>query len=96
MKKTTKILTALTLFAAVCGGGYYYTQLYPEHKDINRLETLIHQIDFYGDKLAKAELDIFPIDRLKQLAEKNCPIAQYILGRYYRKEKNKEEAKKMV
>ncbi|MFK5041790.1 hypothetical protein ACI3P4_13010, partial [Glaesserella parasuis] len=70
MKKTTKILTALTLFAAVCGGGYYYTQLYPEHKDINRLETLIHQIDFYGDKLAKAELDIFPIDRLKQLAEK--------------------------
>ncbi|MDG6341597.1 hypothetical protein QAA07_05200 [Glaesserella parasuis] len=94
MKKTTKILTALTLLAAVCGGGYYYTQLYPEHKDINRLETLIHQIDFYGDKLAKAELDIFPIDRLKQLAEKNYPIAQYQLGRYYRKEKNKEEAKK--
>lgn len=94
MKKTTKILTALTLFAAVCGGGYYYTQFYPDHKDISRLETLIHQMDFYDDKLAKAELDIFPIDRLKQLAEKNYPIAQYQLGKYYQREKNKEEAKK--
>ncbi len=94
MKKTSKILTALTLLAAVCGGGFYYTQLYPDHKDISRLETLIHQRQFYDDKLAKAELDIFPTDRLKQLAEKNYPIAQYELGRYYRKEKNEEEAKK--
>ena len=94
MKKTTKILTALTLLAAVCGGGYYYTQFYPDHKDISRLETLIHQMDFYDDKLANAELKIFPIDRLKQLAEKNYPIAQYQLGNYYDKEKNKEEAKK--
>lgn len=94
MKKTTKILTALTLLAAVCCGGYYYTQFYPDHKDISRLETLIHQIDFYGDKLAKAELDIFPIDRLKQLAEKNYPIAQYELGNSYWKEKNIDEAKK--
>ena len=94
MKKTTKILTALTLLTAVCGGGYYYTQFYPDHKDISRLETLIHQIDFYGDKLAKAELDIFPIDRLKQLAEKNYPIAQYELGNYYLKEKNGDDARK--
>lgn len=94
MKKTTKILTALTLFAAVCGGGYYYTQFYPDHKDISRLETLIHQMDFYDDKLAMAELEIFPVDRLKQLAEKNYPIAQYQLGKYYQREKNKEEAKK--
>ncbi|MDO9858027.1 hypothetical protein Q7453_06540 [Glaesserella parasuis] len=94
MKKTTKILTALTLFAAVCGGGYYYTQLYPDHKDISRLETLIHQMDFYDDKFAGMELEIFPVDRLKQLAEKNYPIAQYQLGKYYQREKNKEEAKK--
>lgn len=94
MKKTSKILTALTLLAAVCGGGYYYTQFYPDHKDISRLETLIHQMDFYDDKLANAELKIFPIDRLKQLAEKNYPIAQYQLGKYYQWEKNKEEAKK--
>lgn len=93
MKKTTKILTALTLFAAVCGGGYYYTQFYPDHKDISRLETLIHQRQFYDDKLAKVELDIFPIDRLKQLAEKNYPIAQYELGNYL-KEKNEDEARK--
>ena len=94
MKKTTKILTALTLFAAICGGGYYYTQLYPDHKDISRLETLIHQMDFYDDKFAGMELEIFPVDRLKQLAEKNYPIAQYQLGKYYQWEKNKEEAKK--
>lgn len=96
MKKTTKILTALTLFAAVCGGGYYYTQFYPDHKDISRLETLIHQMDFYDDKLAMAELEIFPVDRLKQLAEKNYPIAQYELGNSYLKEKNIDidEAKK--
>lgn len=94
MKKTTKILTALTLLAAVCGGGYYYTQLYPDHKDISRLETLIHQMDFYDDKFAGAELEIFPVDRLKQLAEKNYPIAQYQLGKYYQRGKNEEEAKK--
>lgn len=95
MSKTTKILTALTLLAAICGG-YYYAQFYPDHKDISRLETLIHQKEFYDDKLAIAELDIFPIDRLKQLAEKNYPIAQYQLGNYYRKEKNKDEAKKWL
>ncbi|MCT8573336.1 hypothetical protein Q7511_05510 [Glaesserella parasuis] len=94
MKKTTKILTALTLFAAVCGGGYYYTQFYPDHKDISRLETLIYQMDFYDDKFAGVELEIFPVDRLKQLAEKNYPIAQYQLGKYYQWGKNKEEAKK--
>ncbi|MDG6448151.1 hypothetical protein Q7412_04245 [Glaesserella parasuis] len=94
MKKTTKILTALTLLAAICGGGYYYTQFYPDHKDISRLETLIHQMDFYDDKFAGAELEIFPVDRLKQLAEKNYPIAQYQLGKYYQWGKNKEEAKK--
>ncbi|MDG6410627.1 tetratricopeptide repeat protein [Glaesserella parasuis] len=93
MKKTTKILTALTLFAAVCGGGYYYTQLYPDHKDISRLEILIHQREFYRDKLAKAELDIFPIYRLRELAKKDYPIAQYILGNYYQEEENKEEAR---
>lgn len=94
MKKTSKILTALTLLVAVCGGGYYYTQFYPDHKDISRLETLIHQMDFYDDKFAGVELEIFPVDRLKQLAEKNYPIAQYQLGKYYQWGKNKEEAKK--
>ncbi|MDO9747073.1 SEL1-like repeat protein [Glaesserella parasuis] len=94
MKKTTKILTTLTLLAAVCGGGYYYTQLYPDHKDISRLETLIYQMDFYDDKFAGMELEIFPVDRLKQLAEKNYPIAQYQLGKYYQRGKNEEEAKK--
>ena len=94
MKKTTKILTALTLLTAVCGSGYYYTQFYPDHKDISRLETLIHQRQFYDDKLAKAELSIFPIDRLRQLADESYPIAQYELGNYYLKEKNENEARK--
>lgn len=96
MSKTTKILTALTLLVAICSGGYYYLKLYPDHKDISRLETLIHQREFYDDKLAKAELDTFPIDRLKQLADKNYPLAQYQLANSYIKEKNKAEARKWL
>ncbi|MFZ7275206.1 tetratricopeptide repeat protein [Avibacterium avium] len=88
MKKTTKIFTALFVFAII-SGGIYYTQFTPEQREIRQLEKNVQRVQDYDDGEARKALKQVPSERLRLLAEKGNAAAQYQLGVYY-KSKEKE------
>ena len=80
MKKT---LTLAVLLLAVIGGAVYFTQYYPEYREIKQLERLVSAQQYYGDQQARKALEDFSPARLRVLAEKGNAVAQYQLGYYY-------------
>ena len=92
MKK--KLTLAFLLLAAIGGGAVYFTQYYPEQAEIRKLERLLERKQHYDDKKASNELSQFPAERLRVLAEKGYPAAQFQLAEIYESNDQKEFAKK--
>lgn len=81
MKK--KLTLAVLLLAVIGGGAVYFTQYYPEYREIKQLERLVSAQEYYGDQQARKALEDFSPARLRVLAEKGNAVTQYQLGRYY-------------
>ena len=92
MKK--KLTLAVLLLAAIGGGAVYFTQYYPEQAEIRKLGDLLERIQHYDDVKAAKELEKFPAERLRVLAEKGYPTAQFQLAKIYESNDQKEFAKK--
>mgnify|MGYP001048122048 CR=1 FL=1 len=92
MKK--KLTLAVLLLVVIGGGAVYFTQYYPEQTEIRTLERLLERWDHYNDVKAFEELKKFPSERLRELAEKGYPAAQFQLAEVYKNNKQKEFAKK--
>ena len=92
MKK--KLTLAVLLLAAIGGGAVYFTQYYPEQAEIRKLERLLERKQHYDDIKASEELENFPAERLRVLAEKGYPAAQFQLAEIYKSNDQKEFAKK--
>ena len=92
MKK--KLTLAVLLLAAIGGGAVYFTQYYPEQAEIRKLERLLERRQHYKDQKASSELSQFPAERLRVLAEKGYPAAQFQLAEIYESNDQKEFAKK--
>ena len=92
MKK--KLTLAVLLLAAIGGGAVYFTQYYPEQAEIRKLERLLEREQHYADVKARNELENFPAERLRVLAEKGYPAAQFQLAEIYESNDQKEFAKK--
>ena len=92
MKK--KLTLAVLLLAAIGGGAVYFTQYYPEQAEIRKLGDLLERIQHYDDVKARNELEKFPAERLRVLAEKGYPTAQFQLAKIYESNDQKEFAKK--
>ena len=92
MKK--KLTLAVLLLAAIGGGAVYFTQYYPEQAEIRKLGDLLERIQHYDDVKARNELEKFPAERLRVLAEKGYPTAQFQLAKIYESNNQKEFAKK--
>lgn len=92
MKK--KLTLAVLLLAAIGGGVVYFTQYYPEQAEIRKLERLLEREQHYADVKARNELEKFPAERLRVLAEKGYPTAQFQLAKIYESNNQKEFAKK--
>lgn len=90
-----KKLTLFVLLLAVIGGeSVYFTQYYPEQAEIRKLERLLEREQHYADVKARKELENFPAERLRVLAEKGYPVAQFQLAQVYESNNQKEFAKK--
>ena len=81
MKK--KLTLAVLLLAVIGGGAVYFTQYYPEQAEIRKLERLLEREQHYADVKARKELEKFPAERLRVLAEKGYPAAQFQLAQVY-------------
>lgn len=92
MKK--KLTLAVLLLAAIGGAAVYFTQYYPEQAEIRKLERLLEREQHYNDIKASEELENFPAERLRVLAEKGYPAAQFQLAEIYKSNNQKEFAKK--
>ncbi|HHV6366339.1 TPA: tetratricopeptide repeat protein, partial [Haemophilus influenzae] len=92
MKK--KLTLAVLLLAVIGGGAVYFTQYYPEQAEIRKLERLLEREQHYADVKARKELEKFPAERLRVLAEKGYPAAQFQLAQVYESNNQKEFAKK--
>ena len=92
MKK--KLTLAVLLLAAIGGGAVYFTQYYPEQAEIRKLGDLLERIQHYEDVKASEELEKLPAERLRVLAEKGYPAAQFQLAQVYESNNQKEFAKK--
>ena len=92
MKK--KLTLAVLLLAAIGGGAVYFTQYYPEQAEIRKLERLLEREQHYNDQKARNELSQFPAERLRVLAEKGYPAAQFQLAKIYESNDQEEFAKK--
>ncbi len=92
MKK--KLTLAVLLLAVIGGGAVYFTQYYPEQAEIRKLERLLEREQHYADIKASEELENFPAERLRVLAEKGYPTAQFQLAEIYKSNKQKEFAQK--
>ena len=92
MKK--KLTLAVLLLAAIGGGAVYFTQYYPEQAEIRKLERLLEREQHYNDINVSEELENFPAERLRVLAEKGYPAAQFQLAEIYESNDQKEFAKK--
>ena len=92
MKK--KLTLAFLLLAAIGGGAVYFTQYYPEQAEIRKLERLLEREQHYNDINVSEELENFPAERLRVLAEKGYPAAQFQLAEIYESNDQKEFAKK--
>lgn len=92
MKK--KLTLAVLLLAVIGGGAVYFTQYYPEQAEIRKLGDLLERIQHYNDVKAAKELEKFPAERLRVLAEKGYPTAQFQLAKVYESNNQKEFAKK--
>lgn len=90
MKK--KITFAVLLLAAIGGSAVYFTQFYPEQAEMRELEKLVSAGQMYGDQQAEEKLSSFSPGRLRILAEKGNPAAQYQLGYYYFNKKQEKLA----
>ena len=89
-----KKLTLAVLLLAVIGGAVYFTQYYSEQAEIRKLERLLEREQHYADVKARKELENFPAERLRVLAEKGYPVAQFQLAQVYESNNQKEFAKK--
>lgn len=90
-----KKLTLFVLLLAVIGGeSVYFTQYYPEQAELRKLERLLEREQHYADVKARKELENFPAERLRVLAEKGYPVAQFQLAQVYESNNQKEFAKK--
>ncbi len=90
-----KKLTLFVLLLAVIGGeSVYFTQYYPEQAEIRKLERLLERKQHYEDVQAAEELEKLPAERLRVLAEKGYPAAQFQLAQVYESNNQKEFAKK--
>lgn len=78
-----KKLTLSLLLASIGGMIVYFTQFYPEQTEAKKLEKLVLEYQNYGNKEAQKELDTFFSPKLRSLAEKGNPAAQFQLGLYY-------------
>lgn len=92
MKK--KLTLAVLLLAVIGGGAVYFTQYYPEQAEIRKLERLLEREQHYADIKASEELENFPAERLRVLAEKGYPAAQFQLVKIYKSNDQEEFAKK--
>lgn len=92
MKK--KLTLAVLLLAVIGGGAVYFTQYYPEQAEIRKLGDLLERIQHYNDVKAAKELEKFPAERLRVLAEKGYPAAQFQLAEIYKSNNQEEFAKK--
>lgn len=92
MKK--KLTLAVLLLAVIGGGAVYFTQYYPEQAEIRKLGDLLERIQHYEDVKASEELEKLPAERLRVLAEKGYPAAQFQLAQVYESNNQKEFAKK--
>ena len=92
MKK--KLTLAVLLLTAIGGGAVYFTQYYPEQAEIRKLERLLERKQHYDDIKASEELENFPAERLRVLAEKGYPAAQFQLAEIYKSNNQEEFAKK--
>ncbi|MEX4038768.1 sel1 repeat family protein [Haemophilus influenzae] len=92
MKK--KLTLAVLLLAVIGGGTVYFTQYYPEQAEIRKLERLLEREQHYADVKARKELENFPAERLRVLAEKGYPAAQFQLAKIYKSNDQEEFAKK--
>ena len=92
MKK--KLTLSVLLLAVIGGGAAYFTQYYPEQAEIRKLGDLLERIQHYNDVKAAKELEKFPAERLRVLAEKGYPAAQFQLAQVYESNKQEEFAKK--
>lgn len=57
MKK--KLTLAVLLLAVIGGGAVYFTQYYPEYREIKQLERLVSAQEYYGDQQARKALEDF-------------------------------------
>ena len=92
MKK--KLTLAVLLLAVIGGGAVYFTQYYPKQAEIRKLGDLLERIQHYNDVKAAKELEKFPAERLRVLAEKGYPTAQFQLAEIYESNNQEEFAKK--
>ncbi|HHE9970885.1 hypothetical protein CN11_08560 [Haemophilus influenzae] len=92
MKK--KLTLAVLLLAVIGGESVYFTQYYPEQAEIRKLGDLLERIQHYKDVKASEELEKLPAERLRVLAEKGYPAAQFQLAQVYESNNQKEFAKK--
>ena len=92
MKK--KLTLAILLLAVISSGAVYFTQYYPEQAEIRKLGDLLERMQHYDDVKAAKELEKFPAERLRVLAEKGYPTAQFQLAKVYESNNQKEFAKK--
>ena len=92
MKK--KLTLAVLLLAVISSGAVYFTQYYPEQAEIRKLGDLLERMQHYDDVKAAKELEKFPAERLRVLAEKGYPTAQFQLAKVYESNNQKEFAKK--
>ena len=92
MKK--KLTLSVLLLAVIGGGAVYFTQYYPEQAEIRKLGDLLERIQHYNDVKAAKEVEKFPAERLRVLAEKGYPAAQFQLAQVYESNKQEEFAKK--
>ena len=92
MKK--KLILAVLLLAVIGGGAVYFTQYYPEQAEIRKLGDLLERIQHYNDVKVAKELEKFPAERLRVLAEKGYPVAQFQLAKIYESNDQEEFAKK--
>ncbi len=92
MKK--KLTLVVLLLAVISSGAVYFTQYYPEQAEIRKLGDLLERMQHYDDVKAAKELEKFPAERLRVLAEKGYPTAQFQLAKVYESNNQKEFAKK--
>lgn len=91
-KKQKLFITALGL-SVLIGVIIYFGLFTPEKIEIRQLEKNYERCAEYDDQLACGALREFSPERLRMFAEKGNPVSRYLLGNYYRDNKQERLAR---